>query len=438
MIISLLNLNSCKKENESTKPVVSTTAIFVEPKDGSDSNPGTISQPLATFQQAISIAYPGDTVYFRGGTYPISATIYITSRHGKSGTHDNPICYFNYPGEVPIFDGTTQPSTSGQVFGLYVQDVNYIHFKGLTFRNFNQKQNNDQANGAGAIDCNQIIFERCITNNNGGHGFSSYNCDTIYFINCDSYNNCDTLQVGYPGGTADGFTSANDGYRAHGLISYYGCRAWHNSDDGFNDVSDEYVIYDHCWAWNNGILSGDGNGFKPGWMYADVDPVGRRITNCISAYNKSIGFHENSFPPNQAKMNMQVYNNIAYHNGINNGWGFVGRCTSKSPFQENQNIYKNNISYKNKSGNISFESESDWVHDHNSWDLSVMVTDKDFISIDSTGISGPRQTDGSVPDLNFLKLAVSSDLIDTGVYVGLEYVGVAPDLGYSEYGLVLK
>jgi len=60
--------------------------------------------------------------------------------------------------------------------------------------------------------------------------------------------------------------------------------------------------------------------------------------------------------------------------------------------------------------------------------------------VDTTGVSGARQSDGSLPDLDFLKLAPTSDLIDKGVInVGYgitvsSYVGSSPDLGAFEYG----
>jgi uncharacterized repeat protein (TIGR02059 family) len=444
LIFSFLMQVSCRKDDflETTGPdnigqtkalgTTTGTTYYVSPT-GNDAAAGTFAAPWATWSRAMTAVYPGDIVYFRGGVYPISAHIYLTSDYTRSGTHGHPISYMAYPGEVPIFDGTTHPSTYGQVFGLYCQDLNYIYLKGLTFRNFTQKANNDQANGVGAISCNQITFDQCKSYGNGGHGFSSYICDTITFTNCDSYNNCDVLQVGYPGGTADGFTSATDGYRAAGCITYYGCRAWYNSDDGFNDVSDEKVVMDHCWAFNNGRLSGDGNGFKPGWMYADVDPVGRRIVNCIAAFNRAIGFHENSFPTSQARMNMEVYNNIAYHNDI---WGFCSRIESTSTHTENQNIYRNNIAYANTSAEYSVQDASYWVHDHNSWDLPVTISNADFVSVDSTGLTSARQSDGSLPNLNFLKLTTGSDLINAGTNVGLSYTGSGPDIGWfeSSYG----
>jgi hypothetical protein len=72
------------------------------------------------------------------------------------------------------------------------------------------------------------------------------------------------------------------------------------------------------------------------------------------------------------------------------------------------------------------------THDHNTLDLPVTVTDADFLSVNSAGMDGPRQADGSLPNLSFLHLAAGSKLIDAGVDVGLPYTGKAPDLGAFE------
>jgi hypothetical protein len=55
------------------------------------------------------------------------------------------------------------------------------------------------------------------------------------------------------------------------------------------------------------------------------------------------------------------------------------------------------------------------------------------MSLDYSGAAGPRNADGSLPTINFLKLAAGSDLIDKGVNVGLPYNGTAPDLGAYEW-----
>src|SRR5205823_3298479 len=47
---------------------------------------------------------------------------------------------------------------------------------------------------------------------------------------------------------------------------------------------------------------------------------------------------------------------------------------------------------------------------------------------------GPRQADGRLPSIDFLKLAPGRHLIDAGVDVGLPYNGLAPDVGWFESG----
>ena len=87
-------------------------------------------------------------------------------------------------------------------------------------------------------------------------------------INCDSYLNCDEGQ-----GDADGFApkiSVGDGNY------FYGCRAWCNSDDGWDVFykkdggfgDNMTVILEECLTYKNGFLdentiapSGNGNGF---------------------------------------------------------------------------------------------------------------------------------------------------------------------------------
>jgi hypothetical protein len=63
-----------------------------------------------------------------------------------------------------------------------------------------------------------------------------------------------------------------------------------------------------------------------------------------------------------------------------------------------------------------------------------VVTSADFVSTEPSAAYGPRNADGSLPDINFMHLAAGSDLIDGGTDVGLPYHGSAPDLGYFEYG----
>jgi len=66
-------------------------------------------------------------------------------------------------------------------------------------------------------------------------------------------------------------------------------------------------------------------------------------------------------------------------------------------------------------------------------DPSMTVTGKDLSTI--PGMLGPRNADGSLPYVDFLKLKKGSRAIDKGEDLGFPFVGDAPDLGAFEYGL---
>lgn len=117
----------------------------------------------------------------------------------------------------------------------------------------------------------------------------------------------------------------------------------------------------------------------------------------------------------------------------------VVNCTAK----DNARVGSNNYAFYSVIANVVRNCIADnpdsqsfnaaVVHDHNSWDSSKTVTDADFLSVDFTANTGARKADGSLPDSNYLRLALGSDLIDAGVDVGLTFNGTAPDMGAYEY-----
>jgi hypothetical protein len=97
----------------------------------------------------------------------------------------------------------------------------------------------------------------------------------------------------------------------------------------------------------------------------------------------------------------------------------------------NKGILRNNISFN---GSVRNCDGSGIDASHNSWDLQgIRISEDDFVSIDTAGVFGPRKEDGSLPDVDFMKLAKNSQLIDKGEDVGLPFFGDAPDLGAFEY-----
>src|SRR5262249_47492843 len=70
----------------------------------------------------------------------------------------------------------------------------------------------------------------------------------------------------------------------------------------------------------------------------------------------------------------------------------------------------------------------------NFFNLPVSVAANDFITLDESQLTAPRQPDGSLPYVNFARLTNTSDCIDKGTKLGFAFYGVAPDLGAFEFG----
>ena len=71
---------------------------YVSPS-GSDSSPGTLSQPFLTIQKAASVMAAGDTAFIRAGIYRETVT------PANSGTQNAPITYMPYNGESVTVSG---------------------------------------------------------------------------------------------------------------------------------------------------------------------------------------------------------------------------------------------------------------------------------------------------------------------------------------------
>jgi hypothetical protein len=410
---------SCEEYNELTSEGLNNIpSNFIEKADyyvatwGNDANDGSYFRPWLTWHKAINSVNAGDTVYIRGGIY----SGYAGNAYGamlypySSGTVCKPICIFNYPGETPILDMSGIRATGTSVFGIKINYIKNWHIKGLHIMNLSQPNSGEYSIGFISFGCDSLLLENMVVHNIGGPGFViGETCKNVVVLNCDSYNNYDNVTNGE---NANGFSIGGIG--AYVNISLIGCRAWYNSDDGFDNFgSDGIVYYKSCWAFNNGYGSaGNGFGFKLG---PDGDMTFHiYISSCIASINQSVGFGQNA----QLRP-ITFYNNSTYKNrgaGFSFGWG-------TGVF-----IFRNNIAYGEPDNTFNTNA----IHDHNSWDLPVTVSDSDFMSLDATVLSKDRKTDGSLPDIQFLKLSAGSDLIDKGIDVGLPFTGNAPDLGTFE------
>ena len=442
---------------------------------GDDGHPGTIGEPWLTWNYAFNNTTSSDTCYFRGGVYTemYSATLGANMNTvSVSGTHGNPTCFFAYPadwatGNYPILDCQSLYHATAGIDGIRVSRVSHIYFKGLHLRNVPlYATEGAQTNGwylwsessSTQYSPNDIKFEYCVTHNVDGAAFTKGVCDTTYFINCDAYMNCDTTMAYDPGGHGSGFqisgskTSHINNDKA--FVYLKDCRSWKNSDQGFVFTSAGRVVAENCWSINNGnflIGQAKGSGYKiwiPTASRQNSNVIQVEMYNCLAIDNCMWGWNwcDLNDPTGILELRAHIYNNFAYRNGklrlsgYKQGYGFADDNTVDTIGLWDHK-YWNNLSYDNWGYTSNAyktcpgDNTDGIIHQWtNKWDVSgTSVTNADFISLDTTGLCGARQTDGSLPVTFFGHLASTSELINTGTDVGLPYNGIAPDIGWVEY-----
>lgn len=381
------------------------TTWYVSPS-GSDSNSGTSSSPFKSITKAQSVAASGDTVYLRGGTYSSftiassDSTYHYVHVLNKSG-----ITYANYSGETPVFNFSSIP-TDLRVAGFYIT-AGSIKITGVQVTGTpagSQKQSECfRIYGSGA----NCTFTRCVCHDNGANGFYFTNHSTGSCTNCDSYNNI---------GPSSNSVGNTDGFGAHGNgVTFYGCRSWHNSDDGYDCIASYGAnTFDHCWAYNM-TAGGDSNGFKIGGWGSTTPPSSvpvHTVKYCLSSSNNSNGFYANHQPGQAANWT----NNTAYNNR-NANWNMLERVstTDATDIPGYREVFHYNIAYTGTT--IVNDNNSSTNKTNNSWTKSgVTVSSADFQSLDATQIDNTRHSDGSLPTITFMHLASGSDLAGMGCF----------------------
>lgn len=393
-----------------TTPFVVAKTYFVSVA-GNDLNDGlSVEKPFKTIPKALNLVVPGDIIYLRGEIHPYPASLSIS----KSGTATSGYTLMAYPGEKPVLDFSASPLGTR---GISLSGSHWL-IKGIKVIHAGDNGMNISTGGYNVIEFCSFIGNRDsgLQLNTGAHDNK--------IINCDSYYNADPSDYG----DADGFACKMD---VGSNNSFYGCRAWLNVDDGWDGylrgADNVSTTLENCWTWNNGYFkdgtdagaNANGNGFKMGGSDDKLLKHDFILKNCVAFDNKAKGFDQNN-----NKGSMIMHNCSAYRNKGNNYSASASLAAGKIL------ELKNCLAADAKIALGSFA-----VLATNSWMTPFSVSPGDFISLDTTGVSGPRKPDRSLPDISFLHLAKSSGLIDKGTRIGLPFNDLLPDLGAFEYGL---
>ncbi len=400
-------------------------ATFFVATDGADTNAGTEAAPFATLQRTQQSVQPGDTVNVRGGTYKMTERHISRQRYGraivthltKSGSAGQPITYQAYGQEKPVFDYSAVKPGGSRVTAFQI-DGSWLQLTGLAVIGVQVTILRHTQSICFDNEGDHNRYERLEMHDGQAIGFWLGNGAQNLVLNCDAWNNHDFTSEDHRGGNVDGF-----GFHAHeGSVGnvFRGCRAWFNSDDGFDFITTaEPITVENCWAFYNGYNAkfeklADGNGFKAGGYAATPTALlpavipRHVIRNCLAVRNKASGFYANHQPGGN-----DWFNNTAWKNTHN------FNLLSRTP----DNL-KDVPGYAHKMrGNLSFDGHEEVTNldpeksdvSGNAWNLPVTITADDFLSLDAAQLVLPRQANGDLPRITLLHLVPGSEAIGADI-----------------------
>jgi len=279
------------------------------------------------------------------------------------------------------------------------------------------------------------VYERLSVHDGMAIGFWIGTGSHNFVLNCDAYRNHDDFSGDRRGGNTDGF--GFHGPRGSVGNVFRGCRAWFNSDDGFDFINaGEAAVAEDCWAFYNGFSPrfaplADGNGFKAGGHAGTPvarlpNPIPRHVVRgSLAVRNKANGFYANhhiggvDFIHNSAARNRANYNLL----------GREGDNRTLIPGRGHRLL--NNVGFSGGTEVTQLDAAACEVRG-NTWQLTEFPVAGDFLSLEEAELTRPRRADGGLPEVSFLRLRPGSRLVDRGVETGHPFRGAAPDPGASE------
>lgn len=407
--------------------------VYVAPQ-GDDAAAGTIDAPLATLPAAYRLTEGGDTVCFRGGTYNVtdSQVMKIKGVYAfvfaleKAGTAEHRTCYMGYPGERPVFDFSALMLDGKHRFAAFYLGADYVHLRNFDIVGVPVRiKGHTQSECVSARRGSHCIVEDIAMHDGMAIGYYQKRGSHNLVVDCDAYNNYDDYSEGPYGGNVDGFgCHVFDTFEVGNVFRR--CRAWRNSDDGFDLISCAAPVeIDHCMAFYNGycpssnpadtvnfVSAGDGNGFKAGgWgmnkrktKCPDVCPS-HYIHHSLAYRNKAHGFYANHHLAGNTWENNTSCGNRSNYNMLNR----------KNTFEAidvpgYDHSLANNVSWTFTDASLGghlINIDPDRVTlTNNSFAPSVSsveVTAEMFVSTSVSLLFTRRLPDGRLPSIDFLR-----------------------------------
>lgn len=425
------------------KEAITTKTYYVSPTGNDKSNGESSSRAFATLAKAQSLVAPGDTIYMMPGIYKIKEKDLMAPNYqkvyavafllDKSGTAQKPINYIGLldaEGNRPVFD-FSEIKPDARITGFLITG-SYIHIKNVESIGIQVTQaNHTQSENFRIFNASHNKLENISAHDGMGIGFYLIKkCAHNYFINCDAYNNYDTVSENGKGGNSDGFGCHPGTLDSEDNI-FIGCRAWYNSDDGYDLINAQAPVkFLYSIAYKNGLATingedkkiADGNGFKCGGY--GMGKVARTkfekapmhiAENCISAENRANGFYANHHLGGLHFIHCSAYRNGgANYNMTNrkdrtengnsnvNGYGHIlENCLSYGSDAIKSSKHLSMVDGNKKDCTVKNNSFS-WNPTTQKWDNDQKLTKNSFKSLDAKELIVKRDKEGMLPAFIFL------------------------------------
>ncbi len=337
---------------------------------GNDAAPGTISQPWATLQKAITVLQPGDTLYLRGGTYPQWLNADVDNI--PSGTSETSrITLAGYPGETVVLQpgGLREyvlrlgsPSRAWTVNYWRIMDI-ILDGTGCSpgtaagggcFILWTEMPHPTTGAPLGVVDflrLDNVTIRNSPTNGYLGGG-NGHEYNNLYV----HHNGLGAQQQGYPNG-ANGLycaTLRNSTIRGglwHDNLSF-GLRIF-NSGTAPRPKASNNIVENAVFHTNGQGKAFGGTATTPGGGGLVIGDDSNTVRNCV-IYNNRAGFM--FYQSAQGTSGTKCYFNTIYGNDVGVTWGSNGPSASEL---RNTVMASNITDFSNAGGNAVTE-QTNW------------------------------------------------------------------------------
>ena len=402
---------------------VSARQLWLSPT-GNDSNSGlTVQTAWLSPNTAFTKLVAGDTLWVKGGTYTVDATV----KASNPATKTSPVLVSAVRGEKPVFDCSSMRHFGSESSTYRGMDLRQAYWRVRGIKIYKAGYNGIIIAGEN-ITVEGMTIEEC-----GMDGIAlAAGAVNAYILNCDSYRNCNVQANGENG---DGF-AAKEGT---GTV-FRGCRSWENADDGWDVYGgNQPILVDSCWSYGNGVnywsdlitsYQGDGNGFKLGGGGGVDGNAPNVVVNSFAFGNVGKGFDQNHNSWGITCINCTGYNNHG-----------MGNFAFEETPTMGKHVMVNNLSYGGTGQAIVAGS----TETTNSWNLGLSFTDDMFESLNVADYKVDRDPDYRLTDPRItalFKLKNNNSAIDKGTvqttirlkpFYAIPYSGTKPDLGAKEF-----